>query len=593
MKKLTTFEFIAKANTVHDGKYSYDNTVYKNSRSIISITRLIHGNFLQVAGTHLSGKGCPKCGKTKRAISKTELIKRAQSIHGEQYDYSEVQFSLLRDKIKIICPHHGMFSQTAGSHLEGRGCRKCTHDQIRMTLSVFTARASKVHNNQYDYSKSEYTTIDTKVCILCPDHGPFFQTPYNHLNGNNCPECSGVRKYLYSHFYKKTKEVHRSRYTYTLPSSLTAKTKIAIHCPEHGEFTQTIDSHISGQYGCPKCAGNIKWSLTDFLCRVEETHNGLYDYSAVLDLPLGAQTKVNIFCLRHGLFRAKANLHAYGKGCPKCLKDDRQRGIKVSDILNRKSSPYNKNKQGELAEHFLSRSREKHGNLFDYTKAIFVNVNTKIEIVCPHHGSFWQTPKHHMVGISCPECGRLKTINARKLSHEEFISRAISVHGNIYDYTETQYVAAREYVTVSCPKHGPFRQQADSHLRGAGCRQCAIDESIGVYRLAVMRKMGVANNPASLYLMIFSDDNENFLKLGITQKTKGHRYRKSEAGYSVSLNNIFRTHLEAAYQIEQAILKKFSEHKYLPERGFGGGSECFNISALPIITREFDKLRIN
>lgn len=52
-----------------------------------------------------------------------------------------------------------------------------------MDNSTFISKAILVHGNKYDYSKVEYINNHTKVCIICPEHGEFWQTPNNHLNG--------------------------------------------------------------------------------------------------------------------------------------------------------------------------------------------------------------------------------------------------------------------------------------------------------------------------------------------------------------------------------------------------------------------------
>ena len=59
-----------------------------------------------------------------------------------------------------------------------------------MGVNEFVKRAKKIHGNKYDYSKVEYVNVDTKVCIICPKHGEFWETPYCHVSGNGCPTCN-------------------------------------------------------------------------------------------------------------------------------------------------------------------------------------------------------------------------------------------------------------------------------------------------------------------------------------------------------------------------------------------------------------------
>ena len=55
---------------------------------------------------------------------------------------------------------------------------------------AFILKSSEKHCNKYDYSKVEYINSRTKVCIICPEHGEFWQTPLTHLKGCGCPKCA-------------------------------------------------------------------------------------------------------------------------------------------------------------------------------------------------------------------------------------------------------------------------------------------------------------------------------------------------------------------------------------------------------------------
>lgn len=63
----------------------------------------------------------------------------------------------------------------------------------RKSNDEFIREAQSIHHNRYDYSKVEYANNKTKVCIICTEHGEFWQTPNNHLNGNGCPLCKTER----------------------------------------------------------------------------------------------------------------------------------------------------------------------------------------------------------------------------------------------------------------------------------------------------------------------------------------------------------------------------------------------------------------
>ena len=57
---------------------------------------------------------------------------------------------------------------------------------MRKTKEDFIREAKEVHGNKYDYSKVEYINTNTKVCIICPEYGEFWQIPHDHLRGHGC-----------------------------------------------------------------------------------------------------------------------------------------------------------------------------------------------------------------------------------------------------------------------------------------------------------------------------------------------------------------------------------------------------------------------
>ena len=120
--------------------------------------------------------------------SNDEFIGEAQLIHHNKYDYSKVEYANNKTKVCIVCPEHGEFWQTPSDHLNGKGCPQCAGN-VRCDKDTFIEKAKRIHNDRYDYSKVEYVNAHTKVCIICPEHGEFWQTPNNHLNGNGCPLC--------------------------------------------------------------------------------------------------------------------------------------------------------------------------------------------------------------------------------------------------------------------------------------------------------------------------------------------------------------------------------------------------------------------
>ena len=59
---------------------------------------------------------------------------------------------------------------------------------------------------------------------------------------------------------------------------------------------------------------------------------------------------------------------------------------------------------------------------------------------------------------------------------EEFIEKARQVHGNKYDYSQTEYINTRTPVKIICPEHGFFEQRPKDHLLGHGCIKCSKEK---------------------------------------------------------------------------------------------------------------------
>lgn len=255
-----TKEFVRKSKIVHGDKYCYLKAIYDGSKTTVAIICKNHGEFVQSPNKHLSGRGCPKCGRALRAKSlsksKEDFIVEANKVHNDKYDYVKFIYANNREKGVVICPDHGRFQQTPSNHLRGSGCPKCAieYNIKRKTSSIeeFIEKSSKIHNNKYDYSKAIYRGDGVKAEIICPDHGEFQQSPSNHLQGRGCLKCSGKQKSNTKEFIKKAKMVHGDIYDYSSVDYVNNRICVEIICFKHGKFPQAPTLHLRKQ-GCPKC----------------------------------------------------------------------------------------------------------------------------------------------------------------------------------------------------------------------------------------------------------------------------------------------------------------------------------------------------
>lgn len=272
-KKLTKEEFILRARELYGWKYDYSKVEYVNNKTKVCIICPEHGEFWQVPNSHLNGNECKKCANEKNGNSKKltceEFIKRAKEVHGDKYDYSKVEYKGMLEKTCIICQKHGAFWQKPSIHLRGVGCPEC-NPQKKLTTNEIIKRFIKVHGDKYDYSKVEYKNINTPVCIICPVHGEFWQTPHSHLKGSNCQKCAkkieNNKKCLTKEeFIQKARKVHGWKYGYSKVEYRGINEFVCIICPKHGEFWQTPHSHLKG-HGCQKCrTSHLEKMVQNFL----------------------------------------------------------------------------------------------------------------------------------------------------------------------------------------------------------------------------------------------------------------------------------------------------------------------------------------
>ena len=189
-------------------------------------------------------------------MNKTEhFIEKATKIHNNIYDYSNVVYKTVDEKVEIICPIHGIFFQSPRIHLyKNGGCNACAIDRSKKTntktTNQFVQNAIKHHGTKYDYTNVNYVNATTPVEIICPIHGSFFQLPSSHTRGHGCKKCA-VRKNT-DWFLTRAEQVHGTDYNYPNIQYITGKHKIDITCPTHGTFSQIAESHLAGT-GCPTC----------------------------------------------------------------------------------------------------------------------------------------------------------------------------------------------------------------------------------------------------------------------------------------------------------------------------------------------------
>jgi len=187
-------------------------------------------------------------------------------------------------------------------------------------------------------------------------------------------------------FIRRAIEKHGDKYDYKNTEYKGSRSNITITCKKHNvSFLQSAHHHLSGKGGCKICASNTNRSNAEtFIKRAMEIHNQKYDYSNVVYE--NNEKRVCIICDKHGEFWQSPGNHISGRGCPECAKIT----IGRQKISNTKD--------------FIHKAMEKHGNLYNYSVVEYKNSREVVDIICPEHGTFRQTPNLHLCGSGCPKC---------------------------------------------------------------------------------------------------------------------------------------------------------------------------------------------
>lgn len=307
-------------------------------------------------------------------------------------------------------------------------------------------------------------------------------------------------------------------------------------------------------------------SLEEVIDKFISIHGDTYDYSRVHEDYKNSESKVTIICKIHGPFKQQVSLHNYGNNCKKCA-------MKV--VVNTRP------KQNITHDEFLRRSIERHGDKYDYSKSVYVEQNQKVTIICPIHGEFKQSPRHHWNSKGCYKCGRDTVAKKLKseISKEHFIKLSTPKQVVEYDYSLVpDIVQTKEKVKIICPSHGEFEQLAQNHIYGHGCNQCCFRGHSRSDYINHCKRFGYEKS--QLYLIRIYNDFESFIKIGITATGVKRRFRKMKGKYGYDYEILFTVESspENVWDLERFLKSKYIHEKYSPSVKIIGHSECLNES---------------
>lgn len=161
-------------------------------------------------------------------------------------------------------------------------------------------------------------------------------------------------------------------------------------------FSQAPKHHLEKRL--PLCLSEKKRLTTkEFIEKAKQVHGNKYDYSKAEYINSHSKNII-VICheknsngTEHGEFITNSTNHLCGCGCPKCK-------------LNKLSKLFSSN-----TEEFIEKAKKIHRNennepKYDYSNVKYINNSTDVDIICPKHGIFKQTPGNHLKGENCPKC---------------------------------------------------------------------------------------------------------------------------------------------------------------------------------------------
>jgi hypothetical protein len=231
---------------------------------------------------------------------------------------------------------------------------------------------------------------------------------------------------------------------------------ILLKCNECGDEKP---SKISIIRRCKNCFNNSRRaSFEDFIEKARRVHGDRFNYDLVKYV--NSNIKVKILCNEcNTIFLQKPGNHLSGKKCMVCAN----------------------NSMRSNAEDFIEKAIQIHSDKYSYDSVKYVNNYTRVKILCNTCKNFFlSTPSNHLSGKKCMVCAR----NSMRSSTEDFIEKAINVHGDLYNYDLVVYVNSKTKVKILCNIcKNIFLQRPDHHCHdGQGCSIC--NESSGEIKVA-------------------------------------------------------------------------------------------------------------
>lgn len=190
-----------------------------------------------------------------------------------------------------------------------------------------------------------------------------------------------MRRKTSEQFIREAVALHGSKFDYSKVFYQSTNKRVLIKCNScKDEFYQFPLNHLRGA-GCANCAGSKKMGKNKFINRSRKVHGDKYSYDLVMYK--NNRTHVKISCKKcQSLFNQNPDNHLAGNGCPKCF-----------------------GKMKSNTSDFINKSKNIHGDLYDYRETVYTKAHDKVIIICKKcNEKFQQSATDHLSGKGCKNC---------------------------------------------------------------------------------------------------------------------------------------------------------------------------------------------
>lgn len=335
----------------------------------------------------VQGRGCPKCGirsaAKKQSESRTKTPEQFKSEAELRNDKVIVigTYVNAKTRVEVQCRQCGKkYMAFPGNILNGSGCSECMAMGSRYTEGEVRAKIREVDPTITMVGK--YETVNTKTLFHCGICGnEWSAVPISiYANGSGCPKCAVgkiSKKNTKSHEQFVAEMSDKNPNIEVIGRYINTNNHVRVRCRTCGYEWDGHPTHMLGGTGCPKCAGNLKYTHAEFVEKMKDVNPDI----EILGEYVGGKKPVLVRCKKDGyIWSPIGSSLLAGAGCIKCagkLRKTNREFLSELSLANNLVEPLGR----------------------------YVSSKTRMRFKCKRCGHVWKsTPDAVLHGGGCPAC---------------------------------------------------------------------------------------------------------------------------------------------------------------------------------------------